>query len=145
MKLFDGETEMYKEIVIKTETDECLVNITNQVQETIKESKVSDGICVVFVPHTTAGVTINSALDQATLKDIISEIHRIVPTRVDFNHIFDTPSDAAGHIKSTLVGNNLSIIIKDGELLLGSSQSVMFFEFDGPRKRSLFLQIIGEK
>jgi len=136
---------MYKEIVIKTETDECLVNITNQVQETIKESKVSDGICVVFVPHTTAGVTINSALDQATLKDIISEIHRIVPTRVDFNHIFDTPSDAAGHIKSTLVGNNLSIIIKDGELLLGSSQSVMFFEFDGPRKRSLFLQIIGEK
>lgn len=136
---------MHKEIFIKTEANECLVNITNQIQEIVNESGVNEGICVVFIPHTTAGVTINSALDEATLKDIIAEIRRLVPTRVDFNHIFDTPSDAAGHIKSTLVGNTLSIIISNGKLLLGSSQSVMFFEFDGPRKRSVFLQIIAEK
>jgi len=136
---------MYKEILIETEADECLVNITGQIQEIIKESGVNAGICVVFVPHTTAAVTINSALDNATLKDIIVEIRRLIPTRVDFNHIFDTPSDAAGHIKSTLVGSTLSVIIHEGKPLLGNSQSVMFFEFDGPRKRRVFLQILGEK
>ena len=135
---------MHKEIFIETEAGESLVNITEKIQESVKESKVKEGICVVFVPHTTAGVTINSALDESTLIDIVSETRRLVPTRVDFKHIFDTPSDAAGHIKSTFVGNSLSIIIKDGKLLLGRSQSVLFFEFDGPRKRHVSLRIMSE-
>ncbi len=135
---------MFKEIKIITEKNECLVNITNEIQKVIAESNVKDGICVVYVPHTTAGITINSCLDSMTSEDITAEIHRLVPTRVDFKHIYDTPADAAGHIKSVLVGNSLSLIIKDGQLLLGRSQSILFFEFDGPRDRCVQLQIMRD-
>jgi secondary thiamine-phosphate synthase enzyme len=135
---------MYKEINLKTEASECLINITEEIQQAVGDSDIKEGICVVFVPHTTAGITINSGMDELTLKDIITETHRLVPTRVDFNHTFDTPADAAGHIKSVLIGNNLSLIIKNGELVIGGSQSVMFFEFDGPRSRRVLLRILGE-
>lgn len=135
---------MYKEINIETEAGDNLTNITDQIQDFVKESKVKEGICVVFVPHTTAGITINSALDEMTAWDIVGETRRLIPTRVDFNHIYDTPSDAAGHIKATLIGNSLSIIVKDGKLLLGGSQSVLFYEFDGPRKRRVNLRILSE-
>lgn len=136
---------MFKEIKVNTEKSECLINITNTIQQAVAESKVREGICVVFVPHTTAGITINSCLDTMTLEDIVSETHRLVPTRVDFHHTYDTPADAAGHIKSVLIGNSLSIIIKDGHLLLGGSQSVLFFEFDGPRKRTVQLRIMRDQ
>ncbi len=135
---------MFAEIKVNTEKSECLMNITQEVQQAVTESGVKEGVCVVFVPHTTAAVTINSCLDSMTAEDITGEIHRLVPTRVDFKHIYDTPADAAGHIKSVLVGNSLSLIIKDGWLLLGGSQSVLFFEFDGPRKRLVQLRIMGD-
>jgi secondary thiamine-phosphate synthase enzyme len=135
---------MYTEIKINTEESECLVNITKEIQQAIDDSNVKEGICVVFVPHTTAAITINSCLDTMTLEDIITETHRLVPTRVDFNHIYDTPADAAGHIKSVLIGNSLSLIIKDGRLVLGGSQSVLFFEFDGPRHRCVQLRIMSD-
>ncbi|MHB8806685.1 MAG: secondary thiamine-phosphate synthase enzyme YjbQ [Anaerolineaceae bacterium] len=135
---------MFKEISVITKKSECLVNITNEIQEVVAESNVKEGICVVYVPHTTAGITINSCLDSMTPEDIVDEIHRLVPTRADFKHIYDTPADAAGHIKSVLVGNNLSLIIKDGQLLLGRSQSILFFEFDGPRERCVQLKIIRD-
>jgi secondary thiamine-phosphate synthase enzyme len=135
---------MYKEINLKTEASECLINITEEIQQAVGDSDIKEGVCVVFVPHTTAGITINSGMDELTLKDIITETHRLVPTRVDFNHTFDTPADAAGHIKSVLIGNSLSLIIKNGELVIGDSQSVMFFEFDGPRSRRVLLRILGE-
>jgi secondary thiamine-phosphate synthase enzyme len=136
---------MFKEIKVNTQKSECLINITSEIQQAVAECKVREGICVVFVPHTTAGITINSCLDTMTLEDIVSETHRLVPTRVDFHHTYDTPADAAGHIKSVLIGNSLSIIIKDGHLLLGGSQSVLFFEFDGPRKRTVQLRIMQDQ
>jgi len=80
-----------------------------------------------------------------TFEDIVSEVRRLVPTRVDFHHIYDTPTDAAGHVKSVLIGNSLSLIIKDGEVVLGGSQSILFFEFDGPRTRQVMLRIMSEK
>ena len=135
---------MYTEIKINTETSECLVNITEKIQQAVYDSKIKEGICVVFIPHTTAGITINSAMDILTLKDIISETHRLVPTRVDFNHIYDTPADAAGHIKSVLIGNSLTLIVKNGELVIGGSQSVLFFEFDGPRTRHVSLRVLSD-
>ncbi len=135
---------MYKEIFIETGAGDNLINITENIQETVKDSKVKEGLCVVFVPHTTAAIIINSALDEMTIDDIVGETRRLIPTRVDFNHIYDTPSDAAGHIKSTLIGNSLSVIIKDGKLLLGGSQSILFYEFDGPRKRWVYLRILSE-
>ena len=135
---------MYTEFKIKTEASECLVNITEKIQQAVCDSKIKEGICVVFIPHTTAGITINSAMDILTLKDIIAETHRLVPTRVDFNHIYDTPADAAGHIKSVLIGNSFTLIVKNGELVIGGSQSVLFFEFDGPRTRHVSLRVLSD-
>lgn len=135
---------MFKEIKVNTEKSECLVDITKDVRQAVEESGIKEGLCVVFVPHTTAAIVINSCMDSMTPLDIIDDVHRLVPTRADFKHIYDTPADAAGHIKSTLIGNSLSLIVKDGQLVLGGSQSIMFFEFDGPRKRKVQLRIMKE-
>ena len=135
---------MYKEIELNTKESECLINITEEVKQVVRESKVNEGICVIYVPHTTAGITINSGLDEMTLVDVVSEIHRLVPTRVDFKHTYDTLSDASGHIKSVMIGNSISLIVKKSEVILGRSQSILFFEFDGPRKRRAMIRVMSE-
>jgi secondary thiamine-phosphate synthase enzyme len=135
---------MLKTITIQTSPGESLTNVTAQVKEAVRESGVLEGICVVYVPHTTAGILINSAMDKNTALDIIEDLQRMVPTRVDFHHIYDTPADASGHVKASLVGGSQSLIVAGGELLLGHSQSVMFFEFDGPRKRQLLVRVVSE-
>lgn len=122
-----------------------MTDITGRVRAAVGESGVVEGLCIVFVPHTTAGVTLNSGVDPKTAADIVSEMRRIVPTRVDFQHTYDTPADAAGHIKATLVGSSASLIVSKGQLLLGGSQSIFFFEFDGPRERKVHVQVLGMK
>lgn len=135
---------MTTKFTIETPPKESMLNITPQVKQVVEASTVLEGICVVFIPHTTAGLTLNSIMDSATAQDIKDEIRRLVPTRVDFEHIYDTPADAAGHIKATLVGASLSLIISGGDLLLGGSQGIYFCEFDGPRTREVYVKIIGE-
>ncbi len=135
---------MLKTITIQTSSGESLTNVTTHVKDAVRESGVKEGICVVYVPHTTAGLLINSAMDKNTAVDIIEDLHRLVPTRVDFHHVYDTPADASGHIKASLVGGSQSLIVTGGELLLGDSQSVLFFEFDGPRKRQLLVRVVSE-
>jgi secondary thiamine-phosphate synthase enzyme len=135
---------MLKKIDIQTPPGESLTNVTEQVQAAVRESGVIEGICVVYVPHTTAGVIVNSAMDKNTAVDIIDDLHRLVPTRVDFHHIYDTPADASGHIKASLVGGSQSLIVTDGQALLGGSQSILFFEFDGPRKRQVLVRVLSE-
>jgi secondary thiamine-phosphate synthase enzyme len=134
---------MLKIIDLQTPRGDALVDVTPQVKAAISESNVKDGICVVVVPHTTAAITVNSGLDPATPIDIIADVNRLVPKRVDFVHQYDTPADAAGHIKATLVGHSVTLIISNGKLLLGGSQSIMFYEFDGPRQRQVQVKIIA--
>lgn len=134
---------MLKTVVIDTPRGDALVDITAHVQQVIDESGVDAGLCAIVVPHTTAGITINSGLDPATPNDILADLKRLVPTRVDFEHQYDTPADAAGHIKATLVGHSVTLVIEGGKLLLGHSQSIMFYEFDGPRKRRAQVKILG--
>ncbi len=134
---------MLKIIDLETPTGDALVDFTAQAQAVVAESGLASGLCALIVPHTTAGITINSALDAATPTDIIAELRRLVPTRVDFAHQYDTPADAAGHIKAALVGHSLLLPIADGRLLLGGSQSLLFCEFDGPRSRQVQLKLIG--
>jgi secondary thiamine-phosphate synthase enzyme len=110
----------------------------------VKESGVADGLCVVFVPHTTAGLVLNSGADPATAADIGAELRRLVPTRVDFQHTYDTPADAAGHVKVALTGVSLSLIVAGGELVLGRSQSLMLVEFDGPRQRKVLVRVMAD-
>jgi secondary thiamine-phosphate synthase enzyme len=131
-------------MMIQTQPKESLVDITEQVREIVAKSGVSEGVCILFVPHTTAGLTLNSKMDPATHQDIINDVRRLVPTRVDFEHIYDTPADAAGHIKSTLVGATLSMIVTSGDLLLGGSQGILFCEYDGPRSRNIHIRIMNE-
>jgi len=136
---------MLTKIKIQTPPKESLINITEQVKEAVRASGVQEGMCVLVIPHTTAAITLNSALDAATAADIIGDIRRLIPTRVDFNHIYDTPADAAGHIKSTLIGASVTLIITKGELLLGGSQFVLFYEFDGPRQRQINIRIMEDR
>jgi len=133
---------VFSKIDIQTARGDSLVDVTAQVRDLITASGVTDGICALFVPHTTAAITVNSGLDPATVQDIVADLNRLVPTRVNFIHQYDTPADAAGHIKAALIGHSVSLIISGGKLTLGSSQSILFYEFDGPRQRQIQVKII---
>lgn len=134
---------MFSKIALETPKGESLTNISAQVHELIAQSGIQEGICVLFVPHTTAAITLNSALDPATATDIIDDLDRLVPKRVDFAHQYDTPADAAGHIKAALVGHSITLIIHGGKATLGSSQFVLFYEFDGPRQRTVHVKMLA--
>ncbi|MDX9865979.1 MAG: secondary thiamine-phosphate synthase enzyme YjbQ [Anaerolineaceae bacterium] len=134
---------MFQKLEIKTTKRQELIVLTDQIQQVVNDLDVKSGICVLFCPHTTAALTINSYLDPATAVDLVKEIDRLVPTRTDFVHVFDTPSDAAGHIKASLIGGQYTIIIDQGKLQIGGSQGIMFWEFDGPRNRQVFVKIIA--
>jgi secondary thiamine-phosphate synthase enzyme len=133
---------MFKKIEFETTARQEMVNLMDKIQQLISETGFQEGMCYVYCPHTTAGVVVNSYLDPDTLKDITFELDRLVPTRVDFFHTFDTPSDAAAHVKASLTGISQEFIIHEGKLVLGHSQGILFAEFDGPRKRSVFVKAI---
>jgi secondary thiamine-phosphate synthase enzyme len=134
---------MLTTISLQTPPGDELVDVTAQVREAVQATGVKDGLCAIIVPHTTAGITINSAMDLATPIDIIADLRRLVPTRVDFVHQYDTPADAAGHVKAALIGHSILLPIADGKLLLGGSQSILFYEFDGPRERRIQVKVIA--
>ena len=133
---------MHETISVSTPKGDSMNLITDQVQEVIRESGIMSGVCFLVIPHTTAAITINSYLDLATMEDIIADVRRLVPTRTDFNHIFDTPADAAGHIKATLIGNSETVLIENGKLVLGHSQGLFLYDFDGPRQRRVLVKIL---
>jgi len=134
---------MFTTIDLTTPDGEALLDITAQAREIVHNSGVDEGLCVLIVPHTTAAITLNSALDPATAADIIGDLQRLVPKRVDFAHQYDTPADAAGHIKAALIGHSVTLAITRGDLALGGSQSILFYEFDGPRRRQVQVKIIA--
>jgi secondary thiamine-phosphate synthase enzyme len=135
---------MLKIISLQTPRGDSLTDVTAQIRDVIRESGVQSGLCALIVPHTTAAITINSTLDSTTPQDIINDVRRLVPTRVDFLHQYDTPADAAGHIKAALIGHSVLVVIENGALLLGHSQSVLFYDFDGPRARKVQVKLISD-
>jgi secondary thiamine-phosphate synthase enzyme len=118
-------------------------DITEDVSRAVTDSGVLEGIAVVSLPHTTASLGIISYPDPLSRVDVMDELARLIPARIDFKHQHDTPQDAAGHIKSTIVGPTVSLIVTDGAPLLGHSQKVYFMEHDGPRQRQFHVQVIG--
>jgi len=131
---------MLKNFKLSTkERDVVLLN--TDITDFVENSGVREGICLVTIPHTTASLAITSFWDPNGLTDLQDEICRIVPTRIDFKHQHDTPQDAAGHVKSSIVGTSITFIIHEGKLLLGGSQGIYFLEFDGPRNREYFVKI----
>lgn len=134
------ETIFEKEIVLSTTSRTEFVDITQKINLIVKESKIRDGICYVYVPHTTAGVTINENADSSVVKDILKKLNNLIPQKENYSHL-EGNSDA--HIKSTLVGNSLSIFVSENRLKLGTWQGIYFCEFDGPRRRSVWIKIFG--
>ena len=131
-----------REIQFKTKARNELVDITPQVEEVVTESGVAEGICVIVVPHTTAGVTINENADPSVKADIIAKMDELVPARDQYSH---QEGNADAHIKAALVGTSESILVRGGQLALGTWQGVFFCEFDGPRQRQVWVRVIGDK
>lgn len=125
---------------LKTTFRSC-TSVTAEVNEIVAKSGVREGLCHVSVPHTTAGLAITSFWDPRGLDDLLDEIDRNIPTRVSYKHQ-DSPYDASGHVKSALMGTQTTLIIHQGKLVLGSSQGLVFVEFDGPRPREFYVQIL---
>jgi secondary thiamine-phosphate synthase enzyme len=117
------------------------INITSEVQKIVSVSGVQEGICVVFVPHTTAAVTINENADPDVPHDVNLALNVISPDRREFRH---GEGNSAAHTKSSLVGASLTLIVKSGRLLLGTWQGIWFNEYDGPRARKVHVRILGE-
>ena len=136
---------LFEEFRVKTPKREVLVNITQEVNKIVSRSDIREGVCRVFIPHTTAGVTINENADPAVMTDIIAFLNKLIPKGgahgYSFRHM-EGNSDA--HIKSSLTGPSIDVIIHKGKLVLGTWQGIMFAEYDGPRNRKVYTQIMGE-
>ena len=128
------------ELTVKTYRQTDMVNITSQLQAIVRTNGIERGICTVFVPHTTAGVTINENADPDVIRDMIMEMNKIIPFSDGYAH---SEGNSAAHIKSSLFGCSLSVIVEGGCLQLGTWQSVFFCEFDGPRTRKVWVQTLS--
>jgi secondary thiamine-phosphate synthase enzyme len=116
-----------------------VVDITERVQEVVRDSRVSTGLCQVFVQHTTAGVFINENADPDVMDDFLSTLDRLVPWENDYAH---AEGNAAAHIKASLIGTSQSIPVREGKLALGTWQGIYFAEFDGPRERHVLVTVL---
>jgi len=126
------------EINLKTDKHEELIDITHLISEIVKKNNIDNGRALIYIPHTTAGVTINENADPSVRRDIIYGLKSLNLESLNFQHM---EGNSPSHIKATLVGNSASIIINNGRLLLGTWQGVYFCEFDGPRNRKVIIQI----
>ncbi len=116
-----------------------MVDITGEVQRKVAESGVDEGVCVVYIPHTTAGITINENADPSVVVDILEHLDKLVPRSSQFKH---REGNADAHIKSSLLGFSQTILVRGGRLALGTWQGIFLCEFDGPRNRNVFVQVV---
>ena len=130
---------MIKEFSIKTNQPVEFVKITSQVKRLVDQSGVKEGVCHVYVPHTTAGVTVNEGADPDVVRDMITELNKIVPFEDGYRH---GEGNSAAHIKTSLIGSSATAFIQNGKLLLGTWQEIFFCEFDGPRTRRVQVSVI---
>ncbi|MBW1971606.1 MAG: YjbQ family protein [Deltaproteobacteria bacterium] len=130
---------MLKEFNVRTRSKTELLDITNEVFNAIEETGVKEGIAIVYVPHTTAGVTINENADPSVKRDILMELNKVIPFDDNYSHL---EGNAAAHIKSSIIGASINLIIKNGRPILGTWQGIFFCEFDGPRTRKVFIKVL---
>lgn len=142
--MIDKYMIIFEEIRVKTPRREIFVNITSKVNKIVRNSAINEGVCRIFVPHTTAGVTINENADPAVMSDIINFLHILIPQSGGQNSFRHMEGNSDAHIKSSLTGASLDILIHKGKLVLGTWQGCYLAEFDGPRNRKIYLQVQGE-
>ena len=129
-------------INLKTDKRTELIDITGQLQNIVSQSKIKDGICFVFSPHTTAGLTINENADPDVKSDIINTLNKLIPENSGYAH---SEGNSDSHAKSSLFGASLSIFVEENKLVLGTWQAVYFCESDGPRRREVWVKFMREK
>ena len=130
---------MHKEFAVRTNQQIEFVKITNQVQKVIDQTGVNEGVCYVFVPHTTAGITINEGADPDVVHDMVMEINKIVPFEDGYLH---REGNSAAHIKTSLMGSSATVFVQNKKLVLGTWQSIFLCEFDGPRTRRVLVHLV---
>ncbi len=129
-----------KQMSIRTNSRFEMIDITRAVASVVREENVENGICYVFVPHTTAAVTINENADPDVPRDVIMELDKVIPLHDNYRHM---EGNSAAHIKASLVGPSETVFVENGNLLLGTWQSLFFCEFDGPRTRKYMVKVIA--
>ncbi len=128
---------MIRDYVVTT-ASECFIDVTERVAEAIRESGVVDGLCVVFCPHTTAGMTINENADPDVVRDMLLGLDRAYPDRPEFRH---AEGNSAAHLKASAVGSSVTVIVSAGRPVFGTWQGIYLCEFDGPRSRHVLVSV----
>jgi secondary thiamine-phosphate synthase enzyme len=123
---------------VTTDSRIDMVDITASIQKEVSRSGVEEGVSVIYVPHTTAGITINEGADPAVCDDIMAKLNELVPPNAGYRH---GEGNADSHIKASLIGSSVSVLVEDGSLVLGTWQKIFFCEFDGPRSRRVYLKM----
>jgi len=126
-------------LTVKTRSRTEMVDITAEVGRMVAQSGVRTGLCMLYVPHTTAGITINESADPSVRADILMVLNEVVPWKAAYRHV---EGNSPAHVKATLVGASQTVAIENSELVLGTWQGVFFCEFDGPRERTVHLRIL---
>jgi secondary thiamine-phosphate synthase enzyme len=132
---------MFKSLTIKTTEKTQMLEIIDAVKAFVEESGAQNGLVVIYIPHTTAGITINKNYDPVVPSDIMNKMNELIPREGNYQHI---EGNSAAHIKASLFGNSVTLILNDGRLELGMFQSVFLCEFDGPRKRKVLIKIVKD-
>jgi secondary thiamine-phosphate synthase enzyme len=135
------ELKIIQTFQVRTSTQTEFIDITRSVQEALKKTGMEDGICIVFISHTTAAVTINENADPSVIQDIIMELNKIVPLKDQYRHL---EGNSPAHIKASLVGCSQIVFVESGKLVLGTWQGIFFCEFDGPRNRQVHVKVISD-
>jgi len=128
---------MISTLSIDTTDRSEMIDITSKVEKELKRSGLKDGLCFLFVPHTTAGITINESADPSVATDIQAMLNKLIPWEGSYRHL---EGNSAAHIKSSLIGNSVMVFVESGHLKLGTWQGIFFCEFDGPRSRKLYIK-----
>jgi secondary thiamine-phosphate synthase enzyme len=128
---------MFLTISINTRDRSEMTDITSKVEAELKRSGLKDGVCFLFVPHTTAGITINEGADPSVVADIQATLNKLVPWEGSYRHL---EGNSAAHIKSSLMGSSVIVLVESGRLKLGTWQGIFFCEFDGPRSRKVYMK-----
>lgn len=133
---------MITRIEIKTRSRVEFQDITDRIRDVVAASHIRNGLCFLFVPHTTAGIMVNEHADPAVVVDIAVQLETIAPQHKDYRH---AEGNAPAHIKASLIGDSRTFFIEDGRLVLGTWQGIFFSEFDGPRSRTVLVKITADK
>ena len=124
---------------VKTRSQTELIDITSEIQELVRISGIDNGICMLFVPHTTAAVTINESADPSVKADILMVLNTVIPWKAEYRHL---EGNSPAHVKSSMIGPSELLAIENGRLVLGTWQGIFFCEFDGPRTRKIHVKFI---